>query len=140
MPSNPKKIDSPTTQKNMRPKVQGELYAGPVPHPDILEKLNNILPGAAERIFLMAEKDQDQTIAMQNGTLNLNFQHVHNDYKIRTRAQWLAFLVCLLFLGCGTWLVLEGHDEVGGVMLGGTLASIIASFLYANSRNKKSSS
>lgn len=122
----------------MRPKVQGELYAGPVPHPDILEKLNNILPGAAERIFVMAEKDQEQTIAMQRGKLELNFQHIRNDYKVRTRAQWLVFVVCLLFLGCGTWLVLEGHDWVGGIMLGGTLGSIIASFLFGTLKPKSS--
>ena len=88
----------------------------------------------------MAEKDQDQTIAIQNGTLNLNFQHVQNDYKIRTRAQWLDFVICLLFPGSGTWLAMEGHDRVGGIMPGGTLASIIASFLYANNRKKKGSS
>ncbi len=32
-----------------------ELYAGPLPHPEILEKFEQILPGSADRILKQAE-------------------------------------------------------------------------------------
>jgi uncharacterized membrane protein len=35
-----------------------EQFSGPIPHPNILESYNRILPGAAERILSMAEEEQ----------------------------------------------------------------------------------
>lgn len=45
-----------------------EEFSGPIPHPDIIEKYEQILPGAADRIISMAEKQashrQDMEKAM----------------------------------------------------------------------------
>jgi uncharacterized membrane protein len=35
-----------------------EQFSEPIPHPNILESYNRILPGAAERILSMAEEEQ----------------------------------------------------------------------------------
>jgi uncharacterized membrane protein len=52
----------PNNQNNSREVVVTEIsqsFSGPLPHPDVLRKFNEIIPGAAERIIKMAE---DQSI------------------------------------------------------------------------------
>ena len=48
-----------------------ELFAGPVPHPEILRQYNEIDPGIADRIIKMAEKDQDHVIECNKKSLEL---------------------------------------------------------------------
>lgn len=46
-----------------------EVFEGPLPHPDILQKYEQIIPGIAERIVQMAEREQDiraQTVASED--------------------------------------------------------------------------
>lgn len=40
-------------------KVQSMNYSGPIPPPDIIKDYENILPGSADRIISMAEKQAD---------------------------------------------------------------------------------
>ena len=40
--------------------------SGPIPSPQILQQYNNIVPGAAERIIRMAEKQSDHRMALEN--------------------------------------------------------------------------
>ena len=70
------------TKKTSQPvKKQGQIItarriqvsSGPLPSPQILEHYNQILPGAAERIFNMAELAQKNEYHQNNKNLNLGF-------------------------------------------------------------------
>jgi len=39
--------------------VSGKLFTGPLPHPEIMAGYERVLPGSAERILRMTEKEQD---------------------------------------------------------------------------------
>lgn len=41
-------------------------FSGPLPHPEILKGYEEALPGTAERIIRMAEKEQDFRLEAQN--------------------------------------------------------------------------
>lgn len=43
-----------------------EYYTGPLPHPDALKKYDEFMPGLAERIVRMAEKEQAYRIDTTN--------------------------------------------------------------------------
>ena len=45
--------------------IQSEQFSGPIPHPDIIRKYEEILPGAAERIISMAEKQSNHRQDME---------------------------------------------------------------------------
>ena len=45
---------------------------GPIPPPQILQQYNNIVPGAAERIIRMAEKQSDHRMALENKVVGSN--------------------------------------------------------------------
>ena len=46
-------------------KLYKELYTGPIPHPSIMEKYEKILPGSADRILIMAEKQASHRQEME---------------------------------------------------------------------------
>lgn len=105
-------------------------YEGPVPPPAILERLETILPGAAERIFVMAEKNQKAQIEKQERK-DANVAIIaKSEHKENMTALWMAFSVCLVFVICGTLLVIYGHEKIGSALIGTTLVGVIASFLY----------
>lgn len=134
MPAN--RANPPDKKSDTKPGGYAAIYSGPIPPPNILKQLNEIVPDGAERIFTMAEKDQASEIALQQGTLELNAKNSARAHKERILAQWMAFFVCILFLGTGAYLVMNGHDKAGGILFGFTFASIVASFLYGTLRRK----
>lgn len=55
-----------------------EHYPGPLPHPSILSGYDQIVPGAAERIIQMAERDQQHKIDISNAALHAQ----HKDTRL----------------------------------------------------------
>ena len=53
-------------------------FSGPLPHPELFRGYEDTLPGAADRILTLAEREQ-------------NRRHLRED-----RGQWMAFLIALL--------------------------------------------
>ena len=45
--------------------TQSEYYSGPIPHPEIIKKYEEILPGSADRIIAMAEKQSTHRQEME---------------------------------------------------------------------------
>ena len=45
--------------------IQQESYEGPIPHPRIIREYERILPGSADRILSMAEKQQEHRMALE---------------------------------------------------------------------------
>lgn len=114
----------------------GSHYSGPVPPPEIMEKLDQILPGSAERVFIMAEKEQNAIIEDRKQTQDREDRQVKNAHSESLTALWMAFIICLVFVGCGTYLVMNGHEKTGLGLLGTTLVGIISSFLYRWKKDK----
>jgi len=66
----------PTTQKlnkqnQIGAQVTAQQFSGPVPHPEILQGYDQVLPGAAERILTMAELDQKHQIQLESSAQHL---------------------------------------------------------------------
>ena len=60
-------------QKDMKAKNKNsellhlkEEYSGPIPHPNILRQFEEVIPGSAERILKMAEKEQEHRHEFEN--------------------------------------------------------------------------
>jgi uncharacterized membrane protein len=98
-------------------------YTGILPPPDLLTLYEDVLPGAAERIFLMAEKQGDHRRAMDRGELTLAFVGVIT-----------AFVLALIGIIAGTVLGFNGHEISGSIIGGSGLAILCGSFIYG-SRN-----
>lgn len=108
-----------------------KIHIGPLPDPETLRRYDDLLPGTAERIITMAEKEQD---------------HVH---KTVSRAQiWTlvrkqigqisGFLLGLLGLLEGFFLVVKGHDWAGASMSGISLSVLVGLFVKESIAKKSS--
>lgn len=70
---------------------------------------NEVLPGSAERILKMAEKEQDHRIGWEDEALHRASQHDH-------LGLWLGFSIAVLALVTSGLLAMNGHDLVAGVI------------------------
>lgn len=94
------------------------MFTGPLPPPVVLEGYEAVVPGSAERIMAMAEKEQDH-------------RHSREDEIVRifSRGQWLAFVLGVLALGSATLLLALGRDIGGFTTLLFAVAAIVGAFL-----------
>lgn len=97
-----------------------QQYQGPIPDPQSFSQYNQILPGAADRILAMAEKEaaHRQNIDEKNVWV----------YAISVfLGQVLAFILGLVVMGGGVWIMLKGQSAWGyaSIITGvGTLVSV----------------
>jgi uncharacterized membrane protein len=106
-------------------------FSGPLPRPEDLAKYNEIVPGAAERILSMAEKEMQhrQEIEKQESKNRISLAHI---------STVLSFISVLVLSGLiGYSLYLGQFGTAIGVAIG-AIASVAGVFVYAKaSRNKK---
>jgi len=83
--------------------------SGPLPPPDDLQRYNAILPGAAERILAMAEKQLEARLLIETEeSASLRKMNEHDTIEANnqiTHGQWFAFLICITIIGGGIWLI-----------------------------------
>jgi uncharacterized membrane protein len=96
-------------------------FSGPLPPPQILGQYDEVLPGAAERILRMAEKQQDHRIGVDQSGIR--------------RANWglgAGYSLSVMGLISTTFLVMHGHDVAGSVLGGSTFLSLVSTFVYGS--------
>lgn len=70
---------------------------------------NEVLPGSAERILRMAEKEQDHRIGWEDEALSQTSQQGH-------LGLWLGFAIAVASLVTSGLLAMNGHDLVAGII------------------------
>lgn len=112
-------------------------FAGPLPHPSILAGYNQVLPGSAERILVMAEKQLDHRI-------NTESLIAHEQMKQSSRGQHYALFVCTLALAISATLAMTGHEVtaavIGGLDLIGLATVFVVGRIFSPKNNEKESS
>lgn len=117
------------TKSNMVMEIVGtriESFSGPLPHPDILAGYEATLPGAAERILAMAEKEEAHRHELELIQANADSR----DSKAGIRA---AFIIEMTLILAGAILVVISPNITGSitgaVFAGGGLAGIATPFI-----------
>lgn len=85
-------------------------FSGPLPPPSLLAKYSEIIPNGAERIMAMAEKQGDHREKLEARVVNGNVAS-------QTRGSWFAFVLCLVALVGGFYLILQGKSAAGLVAI-----------------------
>ena len=102
--------------------VESAAFLRPLPPPTMYRRYNEVLPGSADRILSMAEKEQDRRIGRENEDLHRASQRDH-------LGLWLGFLIATLALVSSGLLAMSGHDWVAGIVgctvLAGAAAGLI---------------
>lgn len=102
-------------------------YSGPLPHPDVLRRYQDILPGSAERVFRQFEIEADHRRTLEVRTIRADvFSQIWGSIG--------GTLIGLLGVGGGIWLAHEGRNLAGLTALIATLGGLVATFLYQTNR------
>lgn len=98
-------------------------WSGPIPPPDALREFNEIVPGSAERIFDMAEKQLDHRLRMEETV-------VRGDSRRSYLGLIAGFMLSATLIAGGVFLVVNGHDWAGGLLVGVNILGLAGAFVY----------
>jgi uncharacterized membrane protein len=107
-----------------------QQFAGPLPHPDTLAAYEETLPGAADRILAMAERQAEHRQAMESKVIDSNC-------RSQERGPILGFSLALVVAGLGGFLSYSGQEISGLVAMLVPLASIVAVFITGKLSGRK---
>lgn len=97
-------------------------FIGPIPPPDVLGKYEQLIPGSADRIIRMAEKQNNHRLGLEKMMIQGNISR--SDYGLK----W-GYSIAVVFAIGGFYLVIIGKEISGWVALAGAvLPSVIARF------------
>ena len=105
------------------------LYSGPLPQPGDLEKYNTIVPGAAERILTMAER---QAVHRQE----LEKKVVFSGTRDSLLGLIFGFIIAIGTVGSGVYCILHGHDVSGAIVSGTGLGGLVGVFVYGSRQRR----
>jgi len=107
-------------------------FSGPIPPPAILERYEKILPGSAERILSMAEKQSTHRQMMEK-------RIIFSETSQAKVGMFLAFIIVIAALVIGGYLSLNNRPVNGLISLITAIGVIVASFVFKRSSEKKNS-
>lgn len=110
--------------------VESRQFSGPLPAPEDIAKYEKTLPGSAERILSMAEKQQEHRMESEQKII---------DYKtgVGKRGQWLGFILVILCVAASGALGLLGHDWLAGCIGVTTVLGVAGVFALNKEPNAK---
>ena len=94
-------------------------FVGPLPPPTMYREYEDVHAGSAERILVMAEKEQNHRTAWEREALSASGQETK-------RGQWLGFTITMGCIGAAMVLDVIGQEVVAGIVALGVGASGVA--------------
>ncbi len=105
-------------------------FSGLLPPPEALERYNQVLPGAAERILAMAESQQVHRQGLERTV-------VASNTRAQNRGPWLGFIVAMTAVLGGIFLIYSGREATGLTSIISALAALIGVFVYGKREQQK---
>ena len=109
--------------ENVRVSVmEASAFSGPLPPPSMYSGYEKTLPGSAERILAMAEKEQAHRFSWEDRALNANALETK-------RGQWFGFAMGIVCIFAAVVLAMSGREIVAGILAGIGAIGLVARFL-----------
>jgi len=109
---------------------KSEFYQGPIPSPEVLERIEQICPGATLKIITMAENQHNHRIDIENKVVASNI-------RSSDHGRVCGFVIGMTSIICGTLLGMFGHEFSGSVLGGGGITGLVSVFVYGAHSNRK---
>jgi len=117
-------------QQNRVVMTQVTHRSGPLPDPQTLAEYDRVVPGAAERILVMAERQQAHR-------QNLEAADLQAAVLFAKRGQWMALCITVLAFVVGSSLAFVGQTTVASILFGTVIVAVVGAFLGSKSIAKK---
>lgn len=109
------------------------LFTGPIPPPDLLRAYENILPGLADRVVSMAEKEGDHRRRQEtkglDAEIEVNFLLATSYTADVKRGQKFALCIGICAITVGGLVAVLGQPVVGGLLGTGGLIGLVKAFI-----------
>ena len=105
-----------------------EIYQGDLPHPKILEGYNELYEDAAKLIITNGIEESKHRRSMEQ-------KFMDSQFKERKLGQILGFIIALVMIFVGGYLIYSGHTVVGSLLSGVSSLGIIG--LFTGNNNKQ---
>lgn len=109
---------------------QSVSFSGPLPPPGLLAKYNEVITNGAERIMAMAERQSVHREGIERLVIEENIAS-------QKRGSIFAFIICLVALLGGFYLIATGKNGYGLASIIGSLATLAGVFVYAKREQRK---
>lgn len=117
--------DSP--QEQIVAAVLAKSFRGPVPAPDDLAEYERVLPGCADRLISLTERQSRHRQQIEKNLVN-------SDVKLASRGQTYGFIIGMTVIIGAIALIAVGSEIAGFVSLIVALASLVGVFVYSQIR------
>ena len=102
--------------------TQEYTYSGILPHPMLLKQFDEVLPGTAERIITMTEKEGEHRRIIEK-------QIVDSEFKIQNRGIKFGFLIALSGILGSVFLAFYDKTIASTILGSSTLVSLVSVFI-----------
>jgi uncharacterized membrane protein len=116
-------------EKKARLQMVHTRTEGPLPPPATLAHYDNILPGLANRIVVMAEKEQQHAHVINAQALELEKEIRLAQNAYLRRGQYFAFTIAGACIAVTILLGCLGHDATAAVLGGTTIVGLATVFI-----------
>ena len=106
--------------------ISAEMFSGPLPHPNTLREYDAIVPGAAKMILDKFEAQTDHRRDIESRVVKANIQQAY-------LGQVLAFILLLLLIGSGCFLIYEGRNAGGLTAITSAVGAAVIVYLKGRS-------
>ncbi len=105
-------------------------WQGPLPPPEALQKFDLIVQGGAERLFQMAEVEQQHRIASERAALEANIRTSHAEAWNARAGLLLGWSLSIVALGAAVYAAVIGaHPLVSVALVGIPLMAAVRSLI-----------
>ena len=103
--------------------TQVQQWTGPLPSPDALVRYNDAVPGAAERIISMAEKEMEHRHKREDAIIEQDKRAMDKEWALALISTILGFVCVLVLAALVGYALYIGTDNVA---LGAAIGAIAA--------------
>lgn len=111
-------------------RTQLTLESRPIPHPDDFRGYEEVLPGSADRILKMAEKEQESRIDQEKTIIN-------DVSRSNYRSQIFGFILGLLGISGTIFLLYSGKSLEGASVFIASIGWLILNAVYKIFRDRR---
>ncbi|HLA26326.1 MAG TPA: DUF2335 domain-containing protein [Syntrophales bacterium] len=104
-------------------------FQGPLPPPELMEKYNQMVPGAAERIIVLFESQVQHRQSLEKAV-------IQSDVRDSRLGLYLGFFVSVVAIIGGVICVLSGYTTTGGIIAAIPVPVLAGVFVYGSSNRR----
>ncbi|WP_455049128.1 DUF2335 domain-containing protein [Mitsuokella sp.] len=114
-----------------------QVHKGPLPDPLTLEQYDKVVPGAAERILRVFEKQVDHRLDIEQQQAKdiqaktaIEKEYADSETRIALCGVIFAFIISIISILGGLYMIVfAGHEVLGTLFSGAGLAPLVGNFI-----------